>query len=55
MRDVSADRRQTWGGLRWTGSRAQTKRAGADGEIVWSRFPDAGIKPRVTKTQGDGG
>ena len=35
--------------------RATTKRASAYGEIVRSRSPDAGIKPRVTKTRGDGG
>jgi hypothetical protein len=27
----------------------------ADGEIVWSRSPDAGIKPRGDDPQGDGG
>ena len=32
-----------------------TNAAGADGEIVRSRSPDAGIKLRVTKTRGDGG
>ena len=31
-------------GMRWTRQRAQTKRAKADGEIVWSWRPDAGVK-----------
>jgi hypothetical protein len=28
-----------------------TNAAGADGEIVWSRSPDAGVKPRVTNAR----
>jgi len=30
----------------------KTKRAGADGEIVWSWHPDAGVNPRVNSPGG---
>ena len=32
-------------GMRWTRQRARRARAVADGQVAWSRSPDAGIKP----------
>jgi hypothetical protein len=32
-------------GMRWTRMVRETKRIDADGEVVWSRYPDADIKP----------
>jgi len=34
-------------GMRWTCWRVATKRTDADGEVVWSRYPDADIKSRT--------
>jgi hypothetical protein len=41
-RDVSADRRDTWGGDAMDVTARETNVARADGEIVWSWRPDAG-------------
>ena len=30
--------------MRWTRAVLQTSSTGADGEVVWSRHPDAGVK-----------
>ena len=43
-RDVSADRHDTWGGMRWTPLARRRCAAVADGQVVWSWSPDAGIK-----------
>jgi hypothetical protein len=40
--------------MRWTWSYRRTSGANTDGEVVWSRFPDAGIK-LVDEFTGDGG
>jgi hypothetical protein len=32
-----------------------TNRAIADGEVAWSRHPDAGVQLRVIKARGGGG
>jgi hypothetical protein len=42
-------------GMRWTRQRAHTKRAKADGEIVWSRRPDAESSLAGVIPRGDGG
>jgi hypothetical protein len=44
MRDVTANRHETSGGMRWTQSVREMMRIEADGEVVWSWSPDAGIK-----------
>jgi len=31
--------------MRWTRGGVLTSGAGADGQVVWSRYPDADIKP----------
>jgi hypothetical protein len=36
------------GGMRWTLAHRLTRDGLADGEIVWSRSPDAGIKLQAT-------
>ena len=41
-------------GMRWTRSGRQTSGVRADGQVVWSWSPDAGIKP-VDEFTGDGG
>jgi len=41
------DRHDTRGGLRWTWRCCQTCGIDTDGEIVWSRRPDAGVKSRA--------
>jgi hypothetical protein len=42
--------------MRWTRTLRETNVANADGEIVWSRFPDAGIKFLAGRFAGsDGG
>ena len=41
--------------MRWTQRRCETSAADADGEIVWSRSPDAGIKLRETSVSLDDG
>ena len=38
------DRHETWDGMRWTRMLRLTSVAEADGEVVWSRRPDAGVK-----------
>jgi hypothetical protein len=48
------------GGMRWTSECSvrfgvRTKGIPADGESVWSRSPDAGIKPANDEFVGDGG
>jgi hypothetical protein len=43
-RDVSADRHDTWGGDAVDAMARATNVAGADGEVVWSRPPDAEVK-----------
>jgi hypothetical protein len=45
MRDVTANRHETSGGMRWTLSVREMMRANADGQVAWSWSPDAGIKP----------
>jgi hypothetical protein len=41
------DRHDTWRGMRWTRRlRNQTKCADADGQVVWSWPPDAGVNPQ---------
>ncbi len=35
---------RTWGGMRWTRQLRKTSVAKADGEVVWSWRPDAGVK-----------
>src|SRR5205807_8806969 len=35
---------RTWGGMRWTRRRRKTSVAQADGKVVWSCHPDAGVK-----------
>jgi hypothetical protein len=50
-------------GMRWTRRCARRAQIVADGQVVWSRSPDAGIKParwrcrpqRPTRCAGDGG
>ena len=42
-------------GMRWTPWLRKTSAGGADGEIVWSRSPDAGVKLGETFSRGDGG
>jgi hypothetical protein len=34
--------------MRWTRVRRKTNGANADGEVVWSRRPDAGVKSAET-------
>ena len=41
-------------GMRWTRLPRQTSEVRADGQVVWSWSPDAGIKP-VDELTGDGG
>jgi hypothetical protein len=41
--------------MRWPPMLRQTNVAEADGEIVLSRSPDAGIKPACDEHVGDGG
>jgi hypothetical protein len=53
QRDVSRSSR-AWCGMRWTCWRRRTSGASADGEVVWSWSPDAGIKLVIYVT-GDGG
>ncbi len=43
-RDVSADRHDTWGGDAMDVTARETNVARADGEIVWSWRPKAGVK-----------
>ena len=37
-------RHERWDGMRWTRMRCKTSSADADGEVVWSRHPDAGVR-----------
>jgi hypothetical protein len=55
IRGALRDRHETWAGMRWTRRQRQTSAAGAYGEIVRSRSPDAGIKPADDEFAGDGG
>ena len=41
---------RTCGGMRWTRWRRMTSAVVADGEAVWSRHPDAGVKFAGSKT-----
>ena len=43
-RGAARDRHETRGGMRWTWMLRLTSAAEADGEVVWSRRPDAGVK-----------
>jgi hypothetical protein len=42
-------------GMRWTQRCCKTSGAEADGEIVWSWHPDAGVKLRGLVPRSDGG
>ena len=46
------DRHGRGSGMRWTHRKRRTSVAGADGKVAWSRFPDAGINPRVKSPGG---
>jgi hypothetical protein len=43
------------GGMRWTRMRCKTGSVGADGEVVWSRHPDAGVRSAGKYPAADGG
>jgi hypothetical protein len=45
------------GGVRWTRTALQTRAPEADGQAVWSRRPDAGVKSAMMLSHraGDGG
>src|SRR6266851_8009207 len=43
-RGAARDRHETRGGMRWTRKLRLTSAADADGEVVWSWRPDAGVK-----------
>jgi len=40
--------------MRWTQTVLTTSASDADGQVVWSWHPDAGVKP-VWRSAGDGG
>ena len=42
-------------GMRWTRLCARRAQPDADGQVAWSRSPDAGINPYGSKARGDGG
>ena len=42
-------------GMRWTLLGCKTSNKGADGKVVWSWPPDAGVKLCGDDPQGDGG
>ena len=45
MRGAARDRHELWGEMRWTRTSPTDVRRGlADGEVVWFRRPDAGVK-----------
>src|SRR4030081_1277173 len=46
---------RTRGGMRWTRKPRLTSVVDADGEVVWSWRPDAGVKSRWIYPRGDGG
>jgi hypothetical protein len=54
QRGALRDRHERWCGLRWTRRRTRRMQLDADGEVVWSRCPDAGIK-LAAKAASDGG
>jgi len=54
-RDVTANRHETCGGVRWLRGLRWTSAARAYGEIAWSRCPDAGVKLAENDSADDGG
>jgi hypothetical protein len=48
------DRHERWSGMRWTREQRKTSAVRADGEVVWSRRSDAGVKVAESSAN-DGG